>query len=106
VGAYFQYRGLNVLPNIRWTDAEDIAIATLGVPKRSSIAISTQSIGCGKMAHQFFNEGLRQVLCALEPDCVLIYGTLSSAQKIILSEVPAVWSYPTDATLAFDSRKR
>ncbi len=83
IGVYYQLRGLNVIPQIRWGDEYTYTtkyfpekIAFLGVEKRSIVAIGTY--GCFKTKEDKFHmeAGLSAMMSALEPLVVLVYGAM------------------------------
>ena len=83
VGSFFQRKGIYVIPQIRWGSAETYTtsqfpekIAFLGVEKKSIVAIGTY--GCIKHAvdKYHFKAGLEAMLEELEPDVVLVYGSM------------------------------
>ena len=83
VGAYYQSRGMYVIPNIRWGDERTYTtcelpekIAFLGVPKHSIVSVGTY--GCIRTAEDkyYFKSGLEEMLQELEPQVVLVYGRM------------------------------
>lgn len=83
VGYYFQSQGLYVIPNIRWGDERSYSSSTfpekfafLGVDKHSIVSISTYGCIRGKENKYYFTEGLAAMLDELEPEVVLVYGSM------------------------------
>ena len=85
VGCYLQSKGLYVIPNIRWGDersysrifgANEIPFAFAGVDRYSIVSVGTY--GCMKNRENrfFFSEGLNAMLYELEPEFVLVYGSM------------------------------
>ncbi len=83
IGHYLQSKGIYVIPNIRWGDERSYTtvalperFAFLGVDKHSIVAIS--SYGCirGTENRRYFQEGLEAMLFTLEPEIVLVYGSM------------------------------
>jgi len=83
VGHYLQTKGLYVIPNIRWGDERTYTtgvlpekIAFLGAPKHSIVSIG--SYGCiqGKRNQFHFKNGLNAMIDELEPEVVLVYGSM------------------------------
>ncbi len=84
IGYYLQSKGLYVIPNIRWGDERtyrrilphEVPFAFLGVEKHSIVSIG--SYGCSKTKEEKYHlkEGLRSMLCELEPEVVLVYGAM------------------------------
>lgn len=72
-GRYWQEHGITVIPTVTWSDPESVDLAVLGVPKHSTIAIST--MGEGRWAHyQSLLSTWEYIMETLEPECVLLYG--------------------------------
>ena len=72
-GRYWQENGVNVIPTVTWSSDENLKIAVQGIPKHSTIAIST--MGEGRYANwKELYAGWDYVMQKLEPECVLLYG--------------------------------
>lgn len=83
IGHYLQEKGLYVIPNVRWGDERTFTIdilpekvAFLGIPKHSIVSIGTYGCVKSKEAKYYFREGLRAMLDELEPEVVLVYGSM------------------------------
>lgn len=83
IGYYLQSKGMYVIPNIRWGDERTYTtvelpekIAFLGAPKHSIRSVGTY--GCVKTTEskRYFREGLVAMLDELEPEVVLVYGSM------------------------------
>lgn len=83
IGSYFQRKGLNVIPLVRWGNEYTYTtkyfpekIAFLGLEKHGIIAISTY--GCIKTNDDryHFSHGLCEMLQTLEPEYVLVHGAM------------------------------
>lgn len=83
IGAFFQSKGLYVIPNIRWGDERSYSkcelpekFAFLGAPQKSIVSIGTY--GCIKNSENkyYFKSGLDAMLQELEPTTVLVYGSM------------------------------
>ena len=83
VGFYLQKNGIPVIPNIRWGDERTYTtvelpekIAFLGAPKHSILSVGTY--GCVKTTEskRYFRDGLVAMLDELEPEVVLVYGSM------------------------------
>lgn len=80
-GRYWQEHGIKVIPTITWGNDEDLGWCLEGVPKHSTIAIST--MGEGRWANfRALKSNWQYVLDKLEPETVLLYG------KDLSSELP------------------
>lgn len=83
IGVYLQTHGTYVIPQVRWGNALTYTtsilpekVAFLGVPKNSIVAIGT--FGCiqSKKNKDHFKRGLESMLTTLEPETVLVYGSM------------------------------
>lgn len=83
IGHHFQKRGLYVIPNVRWGDERSYTtevlpekFAFLGLPKRSIVSIGTY--GCCKTREEKYHlyHGLKAMLDELDPEIVLVYGSM------------------------------
>lgn len=84
VGHYLQKQGLYVIPNIRWGDERTYTtelfnekVAFQGVDKHSIVSIGTYGQINNAEAKRYFREGLIEMLKELEPEVVLVYGSLN-----------------------------
>ncbi|MCD8293811.1 MAG: DUF4417 domain-containing protein [Clostridia bacterium] len=84
IGAYFQNNGVHVIPLIRWGNSLTYSIsaavsekvAFLGIEKHSICAISTYGCIRSKEDREEFKAGLKAMLETLEPEIVLVYGSM------------------------------
>ena len=92
VGAYWQKRGIKVIPTISWSDEQSFDFCFLGVEKGSYVAISTVGVGIKKETHEPFKAGFIEMLKQLEPELVLCYGESSPFK---LEEYTNIKWYPS-----------
>ena len=83
VGSFWQRRGVNIIPNIRWGSEDTYTdsalpekIAFLGAPKHSIAAVGTYGCIRHKEDKYHFRAGLDAMLETLEPEVVLVYGAM------------------------------
>lgn len=83
IGHYFQSKGLNVYPFVRWGNEETYttcklpeAFAFAGIPKDSIIVISTYGCIKSKDDKYHFEAGLAECLKILTPKNVLVHGAM------------------------------
>lgn len=83
IGSYYQRRGVYVIPQIRWgneltytTKYFPEKIAFLGVEKHSIVAIGTYGCIQTRDDKYHFKTGLEEMLFELEPEVVLVYGSM------------------------------
>ena len=74
---WFARQGISVIPNVRWGNKETFSWCFDGLPKRSTVAVST--LGCtGNMFdRRLFSDGFLEMMARLEPDTIVVYGTKS-----------------------------
>ena len=84
IGSFFQSQGIYVIPNVRWgdertytTEALPEKVAFLGLPKHSILSVGTYGCVQSKEAKFYFREGMCAMLEELEPEVVLVYGSMS-----------------------------
>lgn len=72
-GRYWQKHGMKVIPTITWGNDEDLEWCLDGVPKYSTIAIST--MGEGRWANfKALRHNWNYIMDKLEPETILLYG--------------------------------
>ncbi len=83
IGHHLQQQGLYVVPNIRWGDERTYTtsvlpekVAFLGVEKHSIVSIGTYGCVRGEENRHHFRNGLIAMLDELEPEIVLVYGSM------------------------------
>ncbi|MBO4497763.1 MAG: DUF4417 domain-containing protein [Lachnospiraceae bacterium] len=83
IGYYFQKKGIYVIPNVRWGDERTYTtkvfpekLAFLGVEKHSIVSIGSYGIVKKKEEKKHFKAGLEAMLETLEPETVLVYGSM------------------------------
>lgn len=76
VGVYLQNNGIKVIPNVRWGDERSFKFAFDGLEENGVYAIST--LGCirSKEDKTRFKEGLREMIKKLNPQKILVHGTM------------------------------
>ena len=86
IGSFYQRKGCYVIPNVRWGDERTYTtkvlpykIAFLGVEKHSIISIGTYGCIQNRTDKYYFKAGLESMLETLEPEVVLVYGSMPGA---------------------------
>lgn len=95
VGAYWQYMGIDVIPNVCWGDKESFNFCFDGIPKHSSVTVSTVGIKRdrnwnGKDANMFL-DGYNEMLQRLEPTNILVYGSLIDGMEGNVIQFPTYY---------------
>lgn len=83
IGNFYQRKGLYVIPQIRWGGRETYTtslfsekIAFLGAAKHSIVAIGTYGCIQHHSDKEHFKAGLEAMMDTLEPEIVLVYGSM------------------------------
>jgi len=83
LGCFFQRHGIYVIPNVRWGDERSYTtcvlpecFAFLGVPKHSIVSVGTYGCIKGEENNRHFRDGLAAMINHLEPEIVLVYGSM------------------------------
>lgn len=72
-GRYWQDFDITVIPTVTWSDDQSVEYCLSGIPKHSTIAVST--MGEGRWANwQALRRNWDQMIDTLEPDTILLYG--------------------------------
>ena len=72
-GRYWQDFDITVIPTVTWSDDKSVEYCLSGIPKHSTIAVST--MGEGRWANwQALRRNWDYMIDTLEPDTILLYG--------------------------------
>lgn len=74
IGAYYQSKGIKVIPTISWAEKETYQFCFQGIPKGSIVAISTIGVKESKDALQIWRDGVTEMIRQIEPSTILVYG--------------------------------
>lgn len=80
---YYQKNGVYVIPNVSWSDDRSYTpdgngdtFAFLGLPKNSIVCVSSYGVIKNPVNRYHFINGFRAMLSELEPEIVLVYGSM------------------------------
>lgn len=76
-GAHFASKGIRVVPTVSWGDENTFDFCFKGIPKGSTVAVSTYMVSeHGNHADQkdFFLKGYREMLRQVEPERIICYN--------------------------------
>ncbi|NMP37835.1 MAG: DUF4417 domain-containing protein [Clostridiales bacterium] len=76
-GAYFASKGIRVIPTVSWGDENTFDYCFSGIPKGSTVAVSTYMVSAhNNHADQkdFFLKGYNEMLKAIEPERIICYN--------------------------------
>jgi hypothetical protein len=71
VGAYWQSKGLTVVPTVSWSTSRSFDFCFDGIETHSTVAVST--LGCRK-AKPDFMRGYETMLEKLQPELIICFG--------------------------------
>jgi hypothetical protein len=74
LAAYYAQAGIEVIPSVGWSDDRSYDFCFEGLPKYSTIAISTNGCLSSKESVYYFTKGFNRMLETLKPATVLSYG--------------------------------
>ena len=74
IGAYYQSKGIKVIPTISWAEAETFEFCFQGIPKGSVVSISTIGVKRDEEAMKIWTNGVTEMIRQIEPSAILIYG--------------------------------
>lgn len=74
IGAYYQSKGINVIPTISWAEKETFQFCFQGIPKESIVSVSTIGVKRDKEALQIWKDGMDEMIRQIQPSTILIYG--------------------------------
>lgn len=74
IGAYYQSKGIKVIPTISWAEKETFEFCFQGIPKGSVVSISTVGVKRDKDAMKVWEDGVTAMIEQIEPSAILIYG--------------------------------
>lgn len=72
VGAYWQNKGLTVIPTVSWSDARSFEFCFDGIERNGIVAVGM--IGC-KHSRLGFMRGYNEMLEHLQPKKIIVFGT-------------------------------
>ena len=74
IGAYYQARGIKVIPTVSWAEAKTFEFCFLGIPKGSIVSVSTIGVKQNSEALEIWEEGMKAMIEQIEPSTILVYG--------------------------------
>ena len=74
IGAYYQSRGIKVIPTISWAEKETFEFCFQGIPKESIVSVSTIGVKEKKDALAIWHDGMTEMIKRIKPSAIIIYG--------------------------------
>ena len=93
--AYWEWQGIDVIPDVVWGDEESFGFCFLGIPKHSTVAVSTVGVSLdgewnGSAGSMFLN-GYNEMLKRLEPETIILYGSAVDGLEGNIIRVPSFY---------------
>ena len=76
LGAYWQSKGITVIPTICWSDERSFDWCFDGEPEKSAVAVSSVGTQMERKAKSLFLLGYEQMISRLQPQMVLFHGRI------------------------------
>jgi len=76
LGAYWQSKGITVIPTICWSDERSFEWCFDGEPEKSTVAISSVGTQLNEQSKRLFLLGYQQMMSRLQPKIVLFHGRI------------------------------
>lgn len=74
IGAYYQSKGIKVIPTVSWAEKETFSFCFQGIPNGSIVSVSTIGVKQDGDALEIWKEGMREMIQTIEPATILVYG--------------------------------
>ena len=74
LATWWQYNGIQVIPNVRFADKRSYAFCFAGIKKNSTIAIGTHGCIKKQVDRKYFIDGLKRAVEVLSPKNIIVYG--------------------------------
>lgn len=74
-GQMCQDAGIQVIPTLQWADEDTFKFVFDGLPKHSTVAVSTVGVMKDKTAAEIWRNGMTEALKRLQPSTVILYGS-------------------------------
>lgn len=89
LGAFWQSRGISVIPNVRWGAPCDWNCSFDGYPVGGTVAVSSVGTQADEDASRFFRDGYFEMLKRLQPETILFYGVVPDYCTGNIIRIPA-----------------
>lgn len=74
IGAWLQENGIPVVPNVRWGDERSYEFCFEGIEGGGTVAVSTNGCIQKKEDRNYFKQGLKEMVSALNPKTIINYS--------------------------------
>lgn len=108
-GAYWQYMGVDVIPDVVWGDKESFEYCFEGIPKNSTVAVSTvgvkNDLDWNNKEDDMFLAGYNEMMNRLEPTTILFYGSMIDGCEGNIIHIPSYYQEKREMLLAKKKEK-
>lgn len=101
VAAFYQSKGIRVVPHIRWCDSRDYSFCFLGVQSGSTVSVSTHGLWRHQTLRKSFLDGLNVLCERLSPPVLIVHGALPNEQFRTVAKKTQLIHFTDDRTRAF-----
>lgn len=95
-GAFWQSQGIDVIPDVVWGDKESFQYCFDGIPKHSTVAVSSVGVKLDKewnnVNGDMFKAGYDEMMNRLEPTTVLFYGDMIDGLGGNIIQIPSYYA--------------
>lgn len=74
IGAYYQSKGIRVIPTISWAEEETFQFCFQGIEKGSIVSISTIGVKNNEEGLEMWKLGVEEMIKQIQPSVILVYG--------------------------------
>ena len=74
IGAFYQSKGIKVIPTISWAEEETFCFCFEGIPDGSIVAVSTIGVKEHTKACNVWKAGMDEMISRIKPSTILCYG--------------------------------
>lgn len=94
-GAYWQHHGIDVIPDVVWGDKESYNFCFDGIPKKSTVCVSTLGVAnddnWNDKNGNLFRDGYNEMMNRLEPTTILFYGSMIEGLEGNIIKIPSYY---------------
>lgn len=94
LAAYWQSKGVNIIPNVQWGDEESFDWCFDGLPKNSVVCVSSVGVARNpqwKNKDSLWRKGYSEMMKRLEPKTVIIYGNILEGSTGNIIRIPSFY---------------
>ena len=95
-GAYWQYLGLDVIPDVVWGDKDSFDYCFDGIPKGGTVAVSSVGVknddNWNNKEGDLFKAGYDEMMNRLDPTTILFYGDIIDGLEGNIIQIPSYYA--------------